>query len=71
MKIDENWCDDPPEQGHNYWWTYYCPVLRKWVAPAQFTFLSTFVSGAGNAPWFRSIHPIPDHVPPPLPKEKP
>lgn len=71
MKIDGNWCDDPPVVGWQYWMArkpdashnfYSKPSRRTWLAgDARYW----------PADYIRSILPIPDPVPPPLPKKKP
>ena len=66
--IDENWTTDPPEVGKRYWIArkpdashnfYQRPILR---------FFSAFDVQYWPADHIRSILPIPDPVPPPLPE---
>lgn len=65
----EHWTDEKPEVGKRYWFTYWYWTLELWGTPVLTTWYA-------NEKWnakenLRSIAPIPDPVPPPLPEVKP
>jgi len=70
--IDENWTSDMrPSDGRLYWITAKPVHARRYEKP----WISTRMGDYCPRDWvagryFRSILPIPDYVPPPLPKGK-